>query len=362
MAGGGLATGDPARPAAEAARARWPGTRVEAVVALAGDASARRYVRLRLAGGGAPPTAIAMLLPAGQAHVPEEITGGAPEMAELPFVAVQRVLEAHGIPVPAIYASDVPAGFLLLEDVGDLALADAALASDADGRARLFGAAVDTLADLAVLGVRKDVDLAAFGSPYGRELIARELDVVVTHGLASPDAGSPRPTGSDPEIDRALVELGDSVAAQPRVLMHRDYHAWNLHVDPQGRLRVIDFQDAVPGPALYDLASLCTDRDSDRFVDAALESALLARFAKALDARGGPRWRDAADLRLDYLDAVAYRTLRVIGRFRFLALEKGKTAYLRFLPGMARQTRRALRERGRDHLATLLAERATVFA
>ena len=40
--------------------------------------------------------------------------------------------------------------------------------------------------------------------------------------------------------------------------------------------------------------------------------------------------------------AVAYRTLRVIGRFRFLAMEKDKPGYLHFLPRMARQTMRAL--------------------
>jgi len=127
-------------------------------------------------------------------------------------------------------------------------------------------------------------------------------------------------------------------------------------------VRVIDFQDALLGPALYDLASLCTDRDSDRFVDAALEASLLRRFGEQLARRGGPAYADQDALRADYFDAVAYRTLRVIGRFRFLAIEKGKPAYLRFLPRMARQTRRALLANGNDQLLALLAARCASFA
>ena len=73
--------------------------------------------------------------------------------------------------------------------------------------------------------------------------------------------------------------------------MHRDYHAWNLQVDPRGRVRVIDFQDALLGPALYDLASLCTDRDSDRFVDPELEASLVAALRRGARAARRSRVR-----------------------------------------------------------------------
>ena len=144
--------------------------------------------------------------------------------------------------------------------------------------------------------------------------------------------------------------------------MHRDYHAWNLHLDSKHELRVIDFQDALLGPALYDLASLCTDRDSDRFVDPGLESELVELFARRLAANGGPDLGSAASLHAAYFDAVAYRTLRVIGRFRFLAIEKGKPGYLRYLAPMARQTRRALLAGGERALLDALAERSAAFA
>jgi hypothetical protein len=338
-----------------AAAAAFPRATLGGIEPLAGDASARRYARLRLS-GGAPASAIAMLLPRDAAPgTSEEITAGA-SSSELPFLAVQRFLARHDVPVPQIYHDDDEV--LLLEDLGDVALADAALGRD---RARLLGEAVDVLARIAALVRVPDAGCIAFQQHYDRALISRELDVVCSHGLAASDHGPAR-APDDEEARRALATLGDRIAAQPTVLMHRDFHAWNLQVDPHGRIRVIDFQDALLGPALYDLASLCTDRDSDRFVDPALEAVLVRRFDDALARHGGPAYKDGERLRADYFDAVAYRTLRVIGRFRFLAIEKGKTAYLRFLPRMARQTRRALLAGGRQELLDVLSSRSELFA
>jgi len=345
---------------ADVAARAWPSAHLARIETLAGDASARRYARLRLS-GAAPASVIAMLLPHDvAAGASEELTAG-DVPSELPFVDVQRFLVRHDVPVPELYIYDEAAGILLLEDLGDVPLADAALREGSD-RAALFGQAIDVLARIAALGARPDPSCGAFRQRYDRTLIGRELDVVSSHGLASCDTGPARDPQSDPAIHAALARLGDRIAAQPYVLMHRDYHAWNLQVDARGKVRVIDFQDALLGPALYDLASLCTDRDSDRFVDAALEASLLQRFGAELARRGGPAYTEHARLRSDYFDAVAYRTLRVIGRFRFLAIEKGKPAYLRFLPRMAKQTRRALEVTGDAELLGLLAERNPVFA
>ena len=44
----------------------------------------------------------------------------------------------------------------------------------------------------------------------------------------------------------------------PRVLCHRDFHSFNLIIDPRRRFRIIDHQDARMGPASYDLVSLLT--------------------------------------------------------------------------------------------------------
>ena len=368
---------DAARIAPVAARA-WPAAILRGLEALPSDASARRYVRLRLSGKGAPASAIAMLLPDDQpAHVSEELTnqdGQEGSVAELPFLNLHRYLTGRGVAVPALFATALERGVLLLEDVGDRSLARAALDSLAGAEQAgpaplpaprvedLFAAAVDTLAQIAAAIRHPDPRCQAFEQRYDRSLIGLELDVVSSHGLAPSDQGPARDPAADREMKLALDRLGDAIAAEPDVLMHRDYHAWNLHLDAAGAIRVLDFQDALVGPALYDLASLFTDRDSDRFVTPELERGLVERFARALAERGGPVWLNPRELRRQYLQAVAYRTLRVIGRFRFLAIEKQKPGYLRFLPRMARQTRRALEELGDGTLARLLAARSALFA
>ncbi|MBU6280818.1 phosphotransferase [bacterium] len=334
----------------------WPGASIAAREPLAGDASARRYVRLRLRGAG-PATTVAMLLPPGEAHASEELTAGGESSSELPFVDVGRFLASRGVPVPGIHADATAEGVLLLEDVGDLPLAEGIGADPAPLRE-----AVDVLARLSALGAERGSGCGAFRSRYDRELIGRELEVVHTHGFAELPGGPPRRPGSDPDLEAALSRLGDDVAALPTVLMHRDYHAWNLHLAPGDRLVVIDFQDALLGPALYDLASLFTDRDSHRFVDPAVEADLVERYAERLRSHGGPDLGSGAPLRHAYFTAVAYRTLRVVGRFGFLAIERGKPGYLRFLAPMAAQTRRALLASGRGDLLDLVASRNLAFA
>lgn len=342
---------------ASAARRAFPRARLDTVETLAGDASARRYARLRLT-GEAPDTVIAMLLPRDTPPGASEEISALDTPTELPFVSLQRFLARHEIPVPTLHF--IGEEVLLLEDLGDVPLAEAASRPSRDA---LFAEGVDVLARIASLVRHPDASCVAFRQRYDRALIARELDVVCSHGFAPSDDGPALPAGADRELAAALARLGDRIAAQPVVLMHRDFHAWNLQIDPRGRVRVIDFQDASLGPALYDLASLCTDRDSDRFVDPTLEEMLVRRFGDELARHGGPAYcSDAARLHADYFDAVAYRTLRVIGRFRFLAIEKGKPGYLGFLPRMARQTRRAL-EANADHaLLRMLAARSPLFA
>ena len=93
---------------------------------------------------------------------------------------------------------------------------------------------------------------------YDEALLARELDlfpglVCRAASRRRPDARSRRPRSkprSAPILDNNL--------AQPRVFVHRDYHARNLMV-AEPNPGVLDFQDAVCGPVTYDLVSLLRD-------------------------------------------------------------------------------------------------------
>src|SRR5207247_355298 len=68
----------------------------------------------------------------------------------------------------------------------------------------------------------------------------------------------------------ALAPLAEPFEQRAPVLVHRDFMAWNLHVQ-DGRLRLLDFQDALLGPDAYDLAALLTDRTTGTLVPTDLE-------------------------------------------------------------------------------------------
>jgi aminoglycoside/choline kinase family phosphotransferase len=305
---------------------------------LAGDASTRRYVRLRLAGGDAPPTVVVMVLPP-DAHVSPEVGGTGGGERELSFVNVGRYFGSSGLPVPAVYhdASATADGLLLLEDIGDTTLFAAAQAAPADA-ARLFAQAVDLLVALQTLGARApDPRCYAFGRRFDVALAHAELEHFVEHGIETRRGRALAPA----ERARLLATLEpvcEPFATTEPVLSHRDYMAWNLHVQ-QGRLRMIDFQDALLAPDAFDLSQLLTDRTTITVVPRSLEDALVARFLAGRAAAGLPL---AGDFTRRYRLCALQHALKVIGRFHFLDRVRGKPGYLAYLPSVYEVARRML--------------------
>ena len=311
------------------------------IVTLQGDASTRRYARAHLTGPGAPPTVIIMLLAdRGVAMSSDELAVFATAPKELPYVNVHRFLAGIGVAVPELYLDASEEGALLLEDVGDTPLWDAAQDRADAEVVRLFEEAIDQLVLLQIAGTRQRDDVCiAFRQSFDRRLFEWEFEHFIEWGLVK---RSPRPV---PDGELAVLRdhfgaLSDWLDRQPRVLNHRDFHAWNLFVD-RGRIRVIDFQDALLAPAPYDLATLLGDRDTPGLIRPDLERRLLAHYASAWTAHGGTPWR-ADDLWEVYATCALQKAFKVVGRFHYLDLEKGKPGYLRYIPPTLRQIARLL--------------------
>jgi hypothetical protein len=303
---------------------------------LFGDASSRRYLRLGLAGGGSPPTVVAMLLGADRAPLGSDELGGPASADGLPFVSVGRYLARHGLPVPVVHhdASATDA-LVLVEDVGDTTLWQAAAASPARVPA-LFEAAVDLLVALQATGARHpDPACPAFRHRFDGRLARWELEHFVEHGIETRHARA-LPAGERRALLEALAPLAAPFEEETPVLAHRDFMAWNLHVQGE-RLRLIDFQDALLAPDAYDLAALLTDRRTATVVTPALEARLVARFRDGRAAGGLPV---TGDLDGRYHACALQRALKVIGRFYFLERVRGKAGYLAYLPDVYAVARR----------------------
>src|SRR2546430_10282357 len=97
----------PLEALAQAVRAAFgAGVRIVAAEPLAGDASTRRYVRLRLAGAAEPPTAVAMLLRADRLPLRSEGIGRAVGGDQTPVVNLRRQLGSCGLPGPSRHHSN----------------------------------------------------------------------------------------------------------------------------------------------------------------------------------------------------------------------------------------------------------------
>jgi N-acetylmuramate 1-kinase len=315
----------------------WPGAQAASIAALKGDASERRFWRVRIGSGGAAP-ATAILVDLGPDDLPVYVRAldlAPKQLNEPPWISVRRLFAAIGVDVPALYGAEVARRAMLVEDVGDLTLFDAARAS-AHAAADLYRLAVEQLLVIHAEGTRRaDPRCIAARIHYDRRLFRWELLDFEHVGLPAIAPGADaRALQSD--LDALAAALGSF----PRVLSHRDYHGRNLFVQQGPRLRVIDFQDALMAPPAQDLAVLLTTRDAADVIAPVLEQRLL-NFYQAGAARRGAAIRDADAFVRSYRLCVLQHALKMIGRFIKFGRE-GKSGYDAYVPRALEQARRML--------------------
>ncbi|RIZ69017.1 MAG: aminoglycoside phosphotransferase [Methylococcales bacterium] len=265
------------------------------------DASFRRYFRVKTAEG----QYVVMDAP------PEKENTAA-------FIKVAGILAHSQVNVPTIFQENVTDGFLLLEDFGSTCYLDELNEQNAT---QLYQGAFETLFKLQSLTDINQCDLPSYDVP----LLQRELTIFHEWFLGQL---------LDIQIPASLWEtvcdaLIVSALEQPKVCVHRDYHSRNLMVLTEDSPGVIDFQDAVIGPIIYDVVSLLKDcyiawpepqveawltSYYDRLVQADLIACSLADFK---------RWFDLMGMQ---------RHLKAIGIFSRLHLRDDKSTYLQDIP------------------------------
>ncbi|KNG93900.1 aminoglycoside phosphotransferase family protein [Pseudaestuariivita atlantica] len=264
---------------------------------LAGDASARRYIRL-IAQDGAQ----AMLMDAP------------PETGEdtAPFVRVARHLARAGFSAPAILDWDEPAGLILMEDLGD-GLVSAICAEDQGHEPMIYAATARMLAALHLEPVPEWAD--RYDPPRMAEMLGPFHEYAV-----------PMNRGGISDMERAMEDTLRAHALADPVLILRDFHAENLlwlpERDGHARIGLLDFQDALAGDPTYDLASLF--QDARRDVSAEASRAATEAFC---DATGHSHDAVVAGVAVQG----AQRNLRILGIFARLT-RAGKPKYAPLVP------------------------------
>ena len=325
---------------------------------LAGDASNRRYFRIELTGPGVRPVILMQLAePEAFKQSEEAVSGAAHQVTELPFLNILSHLSKTGVSVPQLYYYDHKAGLLYLEDFGDLTLSEAcSKASAAELEAR-YTQAVDVLAQMQAKATSPaDPNCLAFHRSFDVPLLMWEFDHFLEYGIVARQ-GKPMCADDHGPIRSAFEKIAELLAGEPRVFVHRDYHSRNLMVDG-ARLGVIDFQDALMGPATYDLASLL--RDAYIELDEGLIDRLINRYLDQMAAHRQVWTNREAFRRLFDLTSIQ-RNLKAAGRFVYIDRVKGNPKFLADIPRTLGYVRRNLQkypelESLRKHLVSYVPE------
>ncbi|MFC1654210.1 aminoglycoside phosphotransferase family protein [Myxococcota bacterium] len=317
------------------------GTADPALTLLHGDASARRYVRVEGDFAGAP--VVAMLLAPEKARFSEEAMGRE-EPDELPFSNVQRYLDGLGIRVPAVLCANESLGVVLLEDLGDLTVGRRLKTADAGATAGLYERAVDLLVDLQAktAGGKKD-DCVAFTRAFEVDLLRWELDHFLEYLLRA-DRGVTLSGADKQVVDRAFDQLAGDIAAWPRGFVHRDFQSRNLMLKGD-EMVLIDFQDCLLGPQVYDLVALL--RDSYVQLEPGLVIQIINRYLDGCKQAGLER--PEKEILIDQFHRMTLqRKLKDSGRFVFIDRVKKNPGFLPFIPRSLKYVAEAF-----DHLPDL---------
>lgn len=260
---------------------------------LAGDASARRYLRLN----NGPRAAILMDAP--------------PENGEdtTPFVEIAQLLTTNSFAAPQILAHDPDKGLLLLSDLGANDYVHW-LAKHPSDEVKLYKAAADVLLRLET--IPPPAHLGRMTPDVGADMVA----IIGTHYS----------TSDTTDLQQELRITMTDFAPDASTLALRDYHAenliWRSDKDDLNQVGLLDFQDAFTAPAGYDLASLL--RDARRDVSPAVANDIIDYFSAQTKAKENFRTALAC--------LGVQRNLRILGVFARLVRVIGKPRYLQFMP------------------------------
>ncbi|MDH0562735.1 aminoglycoside phosphotransferase family protein [Acinetobacter courvalinii] len=269
---------------------------------LAGDASFRRYARIKLQ------NKTYMLMDAP------------PEKEDCaPFVNIDEFFDQNGVRVPHIVAKDLTQGLLLLEDFGDVVLSTLLNDKTVD---EYYAQSFKQLIEL------QQVDGQAHLPAYSYDKLMAEMRLLTEWMLPSLNI---QPTEQQLEtIEQAFDFLAIEATQQPQVIVHRDFHSRNLmKIEGEQELGVIDFQDAVIGADTYDLISITRDAyvqwNAER-VYQWFEVFYNLLPASAKENRSFQQFKRDADL------MAIQRHIKILGIFVRLFERDGKSGYLKDLP------------------------------
>jgi len=291
---------------------------------LFGEASYREYYRLTTHDGQ---TYILMQIPTGKWSVSEEITHSNTPPTELPFLNIQRFLQKNELPVPQVLGVDQTKGWIVLQDLGEQSLESLIKNAAPEMIFFFYKQAIDLLVRLQKTTATPNADCQAFSRHFDFKLLFWEFEHFLEYGIEDR-----LQIKINPEDRKAMQTWGEKlcheIEAMPYGFTHRDFQSRNLMLHGY-EFYLIDFQDALQGPTVYDLVALLRDSYVD-LAPAMLEQ-LLQTYQSARKRAELPVLEEKLFERNFYL-VTLQRKLKDAGRFQFIKTMKGNDKFLKHVP------------------------------
>lgn len=277
---------------------------------------------------------------------------------EQSYLDATNLFAVSGLPVAEMYGFSCEHGIIIHEDFGDNVLRPVLDSAAPDERENLINQAIVLIAEIQAATPRAfELGAIAAKLAFDFEKLSWELDFFTKHYFDSLRGGilnEAEKAGLKTELDAVSKEL----EARPRYLTHRDFHAANLMIDAENRLRIIDHQDARMGAATYDLVSLLLDRISAPPPSDWLEEK--QKFFLTEREKIGLPPIEWSEFQNEFRLQTIQRCLKAIGTFSFQAAVRGKTNYSQYIAPMFEVVRQAAEQLDRfPNLQKIIREKVT---
>ncbi len=271
---------------------------------LFGDASNRQFYRIKLEGED---SYVLMINPE-----PFEINN-------FPYLIQYNLYSSLGLPVANVFYIDENKGWILLEDLGDIALQSYIDNCSKDEIKELYKEAIGFIIKLQSIDyemIKQHSKALQFA--FDTQKLFDELNFFYQHFFIGMLNLKILPL-KEKILKEGFYYIANYLACRPRVLCHRDFHSRNIMVK-NSKLYLIDFQDGRLGPRSYDLVSLLRDSYVDIGND--LRNELLEYFELN---KGEIEKKELIYMSLQ-------RNLKAIGTFAYQYCFKLRDLYIGFIP------------------------------
>jgi aminoglycoside/choline kinase family phosphotransferase len=282
------------------------GLDIDSISAASSDASFRRYFRV-----------LSTINP-----VQSYIVMDAPVDKEdtRPFIHVAKLLWQANIDAPQIYEENLNEGFLLLSDLGNQTLLQRLNPKNAFDYYQVV--------NRVLVQMQKNTPINQLPL-YDEALLQREMHLFPDWYL-NQHVNYLLNDSEKNELESIFSQLVKNNLSQPQLFVHRDFHSRNLMVTNDGKLGVIDFQDAVIGPITYDLVSIY--RDAYISWEEEQQMDWVVRYWELAKKEQLPVNQDFGEFYRDFEWMGLQRHLKVLGIFARLYHRDGKDGYLKDIP------------------------------